>query len=130
MHGRGSDDDAIDRVAPGRVRLRAWHRASDAVVTYLMNQELLPRKAFYRALGKLLKERREYLGLTQAKIATVVGADAPTVCQAEHAYAGPRSYGEPATRLVCRMANALGFASPGALLREAAAIAAQSGSGP
>ncbi len=92
--------------------------------------KLVPRQAFYRALGELLRARRRELGLTQPELAASVNASIPTICHAERAYAAPlrrsveyiRSYGEPHTPVIYRMAKALGL-EPGALLREAAATA-------
>ncbi len=52
MRCRGSDDDAIDRVAPRRVRLRAWHRAPDSVVAIVVSRKRKIEPYIYEVTGK------------------------------------------------------------------------------
>jgi transcriptional regulator with XRE-family HTH domain len=80
--------------------------------------ELVPRKAFYRALGQLLAEHRARRGLSQRQLAAHIGAGASKICRVE------RAEREPSARLIWNISAALAV-SPGALLREAAASAAQ-----
>ncbi len=76
--------------------------------------KLLPRRAFYEALSRNLRARREALDFSQRELARVANIDASVICLVE---SGLR---EPSTRLLCSIAPMLNVSS-GELLREAAA---------
>jgi transcriptional regulator with XRE-family HTH domain len=80
---------------------------------------MVSRSAFNQALGRLLKSHRTRLGLTQAELAFHTGTDTPNVCRIE------KGNTAPSVHFVWSAATALCM-SPGELMREAAAIAAQS----
>ncbi len=80
--------------------------------------ELVPRKAFYEALGQLLKEERIRLGRSQSQVAFEIGVYASRLCVVESGI-------YPASaQLVWDIASSFCI-NPGNLLREAAAIAAK-----
>ena len=69
-------------------------------------------RPFYTALGRILRERRKAVGLTQAAVARASGVNHTIVCNVEN--------GHPRTMLsVIRIANELEI-EPAALLRQAA----------
>ncbi len=71
----------------------------------------LSKSSFYNALGQIIKERREWSGMTQTQLANQVNSHSSTICRVEKGY-------QSSIRLINDIAGIF-LVNPVDLLREA-----------